>query len=138
MGFSYNRVTIGGNLVRDPEIRYVSNGKAVTKFTIAVNRGRKGEETTSFVDCVAWEKLAETVNTYWTKGKPILVDGELVIRQYEDKGGEKRKATEIVVNRAHFLPDGQKNGNAGNGGGSGRGAEHHDEADDELGSEIPF
>ncbi|MBV8490771.1 MAG: single-stranded DNA-binding protein, partial [Candidatus Eremiobacteraeota bacterium] len=81
-----------GNLVRDPEIRYVGSGAAVTKFTLAVNRRSKQQEETDFIDYVAWDKLAETCNTYLNKGMSCLVDGRLSIRSYETKEGEKRKA----------------------------------------------
>ena len=72
MAGSYNRVILVGNLTRDPEIRYTQSGKAVTKFTLAVNNPRNKEETT-FVDIVAWDRLGETCNTYLKKGTNTLV-----------------------------------------------------------------
>ena len=98
MAGSFNRITLVGNLTRDPEIRYVGSGAAVTKFTLAVNRRSKQQEETDYIDCVAWDKLAETCNTYLKKGMSCLVDGRLSIRSYETKEGEKRKAAEVVVN----------------------------------------
>ena len=103
MAGSFNRVILVGNLVRDPEIRYVGSGAAVTKFTLAVNRRSKQQEETDFVDIVAWEKLAETCNTYLKKGMSCLVEGRLSIRSYEDKEGQKRKATEVVINTMQML-----------------------------------
>ena len=103
MAGSFNRITLVGNLTRDPDIRYLGSGSAVSKFTLAVNRRSKQAEETDYIDCVAWDKLAETCNTYLKKGMSCLVDGRLSIRSYESKEGEKRKATEVVVNTMQML-----------------------------------
>jgi len=103
MAGSYNKIILVGNLTRDPEIRYVGSGAAVTKFTLAVNRRSKQQEETDFIDIVAWDKLAETCNTYLKKGMSCLVEGRLSIRSYETKDGEKRKATEVVCNTMQML-----------------------------------
>src|SRR5260370_32019647 len=105
MAASYNRVIMVGTLVRDPEIRYIGSGAAVTKFRIAVNPNKRDAkpEDTLFLDIVAWEKLAETCNTYLKKGMSCLVEGRLSIRQYEDKEGNKRQATEVVINTMQML-----------------------------------
>jgi single-strand DNA-binding protein len=114
---SFNRITLVGNLTRDPEIRYVGSGAAVTKFTLAVNRRSKQAEETDYIDCVAWDKLAETCNTYLKKGMSCLVDGRLSIRSYETKEGEKRKATEVVVNTMQMLDRAGRGGGGGDMGG---------------------
>ena len=113
MAGSYNRVILVGNLTRDPEIRYTQSGKGVTKFSLAVNNPRNKEETT-FVDIVAWDKLGETCNTYLKKGTNCLVEGRLVIRSYDDKDGNKRKATEVVIDNMQML--GSRPGGGGEGG----------------------
>jgi single-strand DNA-binding protein len=95
-----------GNLVRDPEIRYVQSGSPVTKFTIAVNRRTKQDDSVDYIDVVAWDKLAETSNTYLTKGMPVLVEGRLAIRPYESKSGEKHKAAEVVISSMQMLSRG--------------------------------
>ena len=145
MAGSFNRITLVGNLVRDPEIRYVGSGAAVTKFTLAVNRRAKQQEETDFIDCVAWDKLAETCNTYLKKGMSCLVDGRLSIRSYETKEGEKRKAAEVVVNTMQMLDRANRSG--GDGGSyerpraaaaappNGTGGGYDDALDEE---EIPF
>lgn len=152
MAGSFNRITLVGNLVRDPEIRYVGSGAAVTKFTLAVNRRSKQQEETDYIDCVAWDKLAETCNTYLKKGMSCLVDGRLSIRSYETKEGEKRKAAEVVVNtmqmldRANRGADGGGSFDRGDGGGYERPARAAAPAggggagfqDDALEDEIPF
>ena len=88
---NYNRIILVGNLVRDPEIRYVQSGSPVTNFTIAVNRRTKQDDSVDYIDVVAWDKLAETSNTYLTKGVPVLVEGRLAIRQLRVK---KRRETQ--------------------------------------------
>ena len=103
MAGSFNKIILVGNLTRDPEIRYVGSGAAVTKFTLAVNRRSKQQEETDYIDIVAWDKLAETCNTYLKKGMSCLVEGRLSIRSYETKEGEKRKATEVVCNTMQML-----------------------------------
>jgi single-strand DNA-binding protein len=113
MAGSYNRVILVGNLTRDPEIRYTQSGKAVTKFSLAVNNPRNKEETT-FVDIVAWDRLGETCNTYLKKGQTTLVEGRLVIRSYDDKDGNKRKATEVVIDNMQML-GGRRDGSAPSG-----------------------
>jgi single-strand DNA-binding protein len=146
MAGSFNRITLVGNLTRDPEIRYVGSGAAVTKFTLAVNRRSKQQEETDYIDCVAWDKLAETCNTYLKKGMSCLVDGRLSIRSYETKEGEKRKAAEVVVNTMQMLDRANRSG--GDGGSyerpraaaaapaNGTGGGGYDDALDE--EEIPF
>lgn len=140
MAGSFNKVILVGRVVRDPEIRYVGSGAGVTKFSIAVNPNKRDAkpEDTLFADIVAWEKLAETCNTYLKKGMNVLVEGRLVIRSYDDKEGNKRKATEIVINTMQMLDsprDRQEGGDsyagASVGGGGGR-------MDDALDEEIPF
>lgn len=148
MAGSYNRVILVGNLTRDPEIRYTQSGKAVTKFTLAINNPRNKEETT-FVDIVAWDRLGETCNTYLKKGSNTLVEGRLVIRSYDDKDGVKRKATEVVIDNMQMLgsrPGGGEGGGEYGGsysGGGNRAAAPAavgggDSFGDELDDEIPF
>jgi len=145
MAGSYNRVILVGNLTRDPEMRYTQSGKGVAKFTLAVNNPRNKEETT-YVDIVAWDKLGETCNTYLKKGASTLVEGRLVIRSYDDKDGNKRKATEVVIDNMQMLSS--RGAGGGEGGGesnyvgagarAGGAAPANDTFGDELDDEIPF
>ncbi|MHB8178867.1 MAG: single-stranded DNA-binding protein [Vulcanimicrobiaceae bacterium] len=140
MAGSYNRVILVGNLTRDPEIRYTQSGKSVTKFTLAVNNPRNKEETT-FVDIIAWEKLGETCNTWLKKGSNTLVEGRLVIRSYDDKDGNKRKATEVVIDNMQMLGsrrDGDEGGGHAGGGGAAPASGAVRDIDDEAEDEIPF
>jgi single-strand DNA-binding protein len=152
---SFNRVILVGNLTRDPEIRYVTSGSAVTKFRIAVNpnkRDAKPEET-MYVDIVAWERLAETCNTYLKKGSPVLVEGRLSIRSYDDaklrdESGQpiRRQATEVVISGMQMLSSRREDGNSsdrGYNGGRGPAAAAApsgatDSLGDDLEDEIPF
>lgn len=144
MAGSYNRVILVGNLTRDPEIKYTQSGKGVTKFSLAVNNPRNKEETT-FVDIVAWDKLGETCNKYLKKGSNTLVEGRLVIRSYDDKDGNKRKATEVVIDNMQMLgsrPDGAGSGDYAGGGssnyGGGSAPSGGSDFQDTLDDEIPF
>lgn len=98
-----NQCAFTGRLGRDPELRYIGNGdKAVTNFSIAVSeryKDRDGEqqERTLWLGCVVWGKLAEICNQYLRKGTQVAVGGKLQVREYEDKEGQKRTATELVV-----------------------------------------
>jgi single-strand DNA-binding protein len=146
MAGSYNHIVLVGRLTRDPEIRYVQSGSAVTSFSIAVNRRTKQGEEAMFVDVVAWDsanrKLAEICNTYLKKGMSVLIDGRLSIRSYETKEGEKRKVTEVVANDMQMLDSRGSRPANGDGGSFDRGAPRS--ATSELGSdgtedeEIPF
>ena len=88
-----NRVILIGRLTRDPELKYTPNGTAVTRFSVAVNRKYKREET-DFIDVVVWGQPAEFVANYGGKGRLVMVEGRLQVRAYETQDGQKRKATE--------------------------------------------
>lgn len=100
-----NNVTIMGRLTQTPEIKSTGNGVEVTSFCVAVDRGyqRQGEERqTDFINCVAWRQTAVFINKYFSKGQMIALTGSLQTRNYEDKTGAKRTATEVVVDSASF------------------------------------
>ena len=108
----YNHTGLQGRLTADPELRYTQQGTAITSFTLASDTGRKtkdGKKITNFIDCVAWRAQAEFVSKYLTKGRLVLVEGELTSRNYEDKDGNHRKATEITISSVHFC-DSKKDG----------------------------
>lgn len=101
-----NTITLLGRLTKNPEARYTSTGKAVTLFTLAVNRpytNPDGQREADFINCQAWGKTAEVVGNHVSKGDRLLVEGRLQIRSYTDKEGVKRYATEVVVNRVEFI-----------------------------------
>jgi single-strand DNA-binding protein len=101
-----NRVILHGRLVADPELRNTQNGTAVAAFRIAVDRDYKSKEageTADFVSCVAWRKSAEFIAKYFRKGSEILVEGRLQVRSYNDKDGNRRSVTEVVVDSVDFV-----------------------------------
>ncbi len=111
MAASFNKVFLMGNLTRDPELRYIPSGQAVTTFTIAVNRvylsqaGEKKEEV-SFLKVVVWGKRAEVCNEYLKKGSPVFVEGRLQTRSWDAPDGTKRSAVEVVAQSVQFLSRG--------------------------------
>ena len=113
MAASFNRVFLMGNLTRDPELRYIPSGQAVTTFTIAVNRtynsqaGEKKEEV-SFVRVVVWARRAEVCNEYLKKGSPVFVEGRLQSRSWEGQDGSKRSTIEVVAQNVQFLSRGPR------------------------------
>ena len=108
MAASLNRVLLIGNLTRDPELRYIPSGQAVTTFTVAVNRvyssnaGERKEET-SFIRVVVWARRAEVCNEYLRKGSPVFVEGRLQSRTWEAQDGTKRSSIEVVALNVQFL-----------------------------------
>jgi len=110
---SLNRVFLMGNLTRDPELRYIPSGTAVTGFDLAVNRmytsqsGEKKQET-SFVKIVVWGRRAEVCAEYLAKGSPAFVEGRLRSRSWETQDGQKRNTIEVVANNVQFLRGAQK------------------------------
>lgn len=106
-----NITILVGRLTKNIELRYTSNEKAVGNFTLAINRrfkNQNGEYETDFIDCVVFGKQAETMAQYTKKGDLIGVEGSIQKRTYEDKEGNKRYATEIMVEKITFLQAGKK------------------------------
>lgn len=103
-----NRVQLIGNVGNDPEIKTLESGKKLAHLTIAthdVYRNEKGDkvEQTEWHRVTAWGKTAEIIEKFVTKGKEVAVDGKLTHRSYDDKNGEKRYITEVVVNEILLL-----------------------------------
>ena len=98
----YNHVNLIGRLVRDLELKYLPNGKAVGNFTIAVDRGYGDKKETDFIKCIAWEKTAENMANFTKKGSLVMVDGSIKTGSY-DKEGTKVYTTDIQVSRVVFL-----------------------------------
>tara|TARA_B100000586_G_C20104663_1_gene426696 strand:- start:407 stop:784 length:378 start_codon:yes stop_codon:yes gene_type:complete len=101
----YNKATLIGRLTRDPETRTTSSGIPVTRFTIAVDRfrrGETGEKTADFINVVAWRRLAEIVGQYMKKGKLVAVEGSLQLDAYE-REGVQREWVEVVANNIQML-----------------------------------
>lgn len=148
---SYNRVILVGNLTRDPELRYITSGTAVSDVRLAVNDRRKnanGEwvEETTYVDVTLWARTAEVASEYLSKGSPVLIEGRLRLDTWETSDGQKRSKLHVVAERMQML------GSRGSGG-SGRASATRDSeysqpapSDEDVapqpppggGDEIPF
>lgn len=95
-----NVFSFSGNLTRDPELRKTQDGKSVCSFTVALNRMNKA----TFVDCVIWEKGAETLAQYCKKGDRIAGSGRLSNRSWVQEDGQKRYKIEVVVTQFDLPP----------------------------------
>jgi single-strand DNA-binding protein len=116
---SFNRVILVGNLTRDPELRYIPSGTAVTEVGLAVNDRRKnssGEwvEETTFVDVTLWGRTAEVASEYLNKGSSVLIEGRLKLDTWE-KDGKKNSKLRVIGERMQML--GPRTGGAPGGGG---------------------
>jgi len=112
----FNRAILIGRLTADPELKQTQNGISVCSFSIAVDRrfsGRDSERKTDFINITSWRQQAEFVCRYFHKGDVIGVEGSIQTRNYEDKNGNKRTATEIVTDNVFFT--GAKSSNSGSG-----------------------
>lgn len=108
-----NLVIIKGNLTRDPELKYTPKGTAITEFGVAINKtwtndaGEKKEKVT-FIDVKFWGKGGEVVAQYFTKGKPILIQGELDVEQWEDKATMQKRSKVVITAQSFEFCGGDK------------------------------
>ncbi len=103
-----NYVGLLGRLTRDPELKQTSSGKSYCRFSLAVKK-EFVKDGVDFINCVAWDKRAEFIANYFTKGQRILVQGRINVGSYE-VNGEKRNSFDVVVDRAEFI-ESQSNSN---------------------------
>ena len=118
MAASLNKVLLMGNLTRDPEVKYTPKGNAVGDLSIAINDSYKAQdgtikETVTYVDIEVWGRTAENCKQYLSKGRPIFVEGQLKLDQWEQEG-QKRSKLKVRADRVQFL------GSSPGGGGGGR------------------
>lgn len=109
-----NKVLVMGRLTKTPELKQTGNGVSVSSFSIAVDRDFKdkqtGEKTTDFIDCVAWRSTADFVSKYLNKGRMVVVEGKLQVRDWMDKDGGKRKAYEVIADNVYFADSKKESG----------------------------
>ena len=113
MASDLNRVFLIGRLTRDPELRQVSTGSSLCRFSIAngrtyVQNGERREET-SYFDCIVWGRVGEIVQQYCQKGKQVGLEGRLRQSSWEDSEGKKRSRVEVVVENLQLLGSRQEN-----------------------------
>ena len=134
-----NKVFLQGRLVADPELRKTQQGTPVASYRLAVDRGYKSKDpnaqNTDFVNIVSWRNTAEFVCKYFTKGRMMLVEGRLQMRDYTDKDGNRRVAAEIVTDNVYFC-DSRKDENGADSGLLQESAGFSELADDD--GDLPF
>lgn len=105
---SFNKITIIGNLGRDPELRYTPQGDPVCNFSVAVNekkRDKAGElqDVTTWFRVTLWRKMAETASKYLTKGSPVYIEGRLHVEEWIDREGKNRYTLEVTASDMHLI-----------------------------------
>lgn len=115
MAKGYNRVVLMGNLARDPDVRFTPTKQKVARITVAIGSQWKNKVTgelqshTDFVPVVAWRALADICERFLTKGRPVLVEGRISVRDFDDlKTGQRRWVTEVVADNIVLLSSGRR------------------------------
>lgn len=111
---SINKVTMVGNMTRDPELRRTASGKAVTSFTLALNRIKPSSDgqQADYISCIVWDKIAESVAQYCSKGSKVGVVGHLQSRSYDNAQGQRVYVTEVVCEQVDFINTRNQENNA--------------------------
>lgn len=103
---NFNKVALAGRLTADVELKQTTSGLSVCTFNLAVNRRHTqnaGEQTADFIACTAWRQTAEFISKYFKKGSALMITGSIQTRSWQDQQGQKRYATEVVVDEAYFV-----------------------------------
>lgn len=105
---NYNRAILVGRLTNDPELQYTPSGKAVAKFMLAINSSHKNKagdkvDNADFIPITVWDKQAETVAEWLSKGKPVLVEGRIKQEKWVSKDGQNRSRLLVIANAVRFL-----------------------------------
>ena len=141
---TFNKAIVMGNLTRDPELRHLPNNMAVCDIGLAINEKAKNkntgesEEKPVFVDCTAFGKTAENIQRFFTKGRPIFIEGKLRFEQWEDRQtGQKRSKLKVVIDQWQFVdsdPSRSSNGSSQQSAGysAGRGGNHKPLTEEEI------
>lgn len=141
MAGSVNKVFLMGNLTRDVQVKHTANNTAVANLGLAVNRryrnaGGEMQEETTFVDCEAWGRTAETMGKYLAKGRPVFIEGRLRLNEWEDRDGNRRSKLLVVVDTFTFVDS-----RSGGGGGGSQSSSNYSQAAPSSGpsdDDIPF
>lgn len=107
-----NKINLIGRLTEKPELRYNNTNVSYTRFSLAVNRSfanANGERETDFINCVAWRKTAELICNYFDKGSQLGLTGRIQTGSYDDKDGNKRYTTDVVVEEIYFIGSKKEN-----------------------------
>lgn len=101
-----NKVILIGRIVKDIDVQYTKSNKAYTKFSLAVNRefkNDKGEYEADFINCIAWDKTAETLEKYTSKGQQIAIEGRISVDKTTDEKGNNRYYTNVIITHFEFI-----------------------------------
>ena len=133
---NFNKAILGGRLTAEPELKQTPSGVSVCTFSVAVNRkaSKEAEQKADFINCVAWRNTADFISKYFKKGSCILVVGSIQNRSWQDGNGNKRYATEVIVDEANFVDS--KSDGAGGGVPYGSSNVRFDEMTDD--EDLPF
>ncbi|MBE6547181.1 MAG: single-stranded DNA-binding protein [Ruminococcaceae bacterium] len=116
-----NKVVLAGRLTADPELKQTQSGVPVLSFSLAINRrfasknGEQAEQQTDFINVVAWRQTAEFISKFFRKGSALCITGSIQTRSWQDNQGQRRYATEVVVDDAMFVDSRNEAGNGGQG-----------------------
>ena len=112
---NFNKAILGGRMTADAELKQTPSGVSVCTFSIAVNRkvGKDAEQKTDFINCVAWRSTADFITKYFKKGSSIMVVGNIQNRSWQDGAGNKRYATEVIVDEVLFVDSKSEANNGG-------------------------
>lgn len=100
---SFNKVTLVGNLGKDPELRYTPQGDAVCSFTMATNEKRQGENVSTWFKVTLWRKTAEAAAKYLAKGTPVYIEGRLSVEEWTDRDGKERYTLAVNGTDMQFI-----------------------------------
>ena len=106
-----NQCNFIGRLTADPDTKFTTSGKQVTRFDIAVSKKVKGEDKPEFIKIVCWEKIAEIATNYLTKGNRVRITGEYTTQKWQDQQGNNRYTVEIVAREIELLTPKEGSGN---------------------------
>lgn len=125
---SFNKITIVGNLGRDPELRYTAQGTPVCSFSMATTERRKDrngemQDQTTWFRVTTWNRMAETASQYLQKGRQVYIEGRLRVEEYVDRDGKNRSSLEVTATDMQFI------GSRGDGGGGGGGSDSYERSD---------
>ncbi len=130
MANGINKVILIGSLGKDPEVRYMPNGKAVSNITVATSESWKDQqgqqhERTEWHRCTMYDRLAEIAGEYLKKGSKVFLEGKLQTREWQDQQGQKRYTTEIIVSEMQMLSSRASGGQGAVNGGANQGTQNH-------------
>lgn len=127
-----NKVNLLGRMTKDPDLKFAAgSGKAVARFTLAVNRQFKRDEA-DFINCVAFGKQAETIAQYLLKGSQIAITGNIRTGSYDAQDGSKRYTTDVIVESFEFVGGGKNANSTGNNSNNNNNGFNDNRFDDEM------